>query len=51
MEFTHVGFEQTKKQFTFPLQNTSEVIEIELEPDDSQLGEVVVSTTRSSRSI
>lgn len=51
IEFSYVGFEKIKKAFTFPLKSLSEIIEIELEPNASQLGEVVVSTTRSSRSI
>ena len=51
IEFSYVGFAPTKKQFIFPLKNQMKIIEIELEPNASQLGEVIVSTTRSSRSI
>lgn len=49
--FRYVGYEEQKKAFVFPWSNPNEVFEIELEPKGTDLGEVTVSTTRSSRSI
>lgn len=51
IEFSYVGFEERKKEFLFPLPKADEVFEIELEPKGSELGEVIVQTTRSSRTI
>lgn len=51
IEFSYVGFQSLKKKFTFPLKNTADIIDIELEPGDTPLGDVIVTTTRSGRSI
>lgn len=51
IEFSYVGFEKTKKQFNFSLKKIYEIKIIELEPESSELEEVVVSVTRSSRTI
>lgn len=51
IEFSYVGFEKTKKQFNFSFKKIYEIKIIELEPESSELEEVVVSVTRSSRTI
>ena len=51
IEFRYIGYEEKILQLTFPLTNPKQIFEIELEPNASELGEVVVSTTRSSRTI
>lgn len=48
--FKHVGFEEISKLIKFPLDNDSLMV-IELKPTDEELETVVISTTRSSRSI
>lgn len=50
IEFSFVGYKTRERSFVFPLQSTS-IIEIDLIPDQTNLSEVVVSATRSSRSI
>ena len=50
VEFSFVGYKTKEKAFVFPLRSGT-VIEIDLTPDQTNLEEVVVSTTRSSRSI
>lgn len=50
LEFRFVGYKKKEKSFVFPLGSPS-VIDIALVPDGTNLGEVVVSATRSSRSI
>ncbi len=50
IEFSFVGYRRKEKSFVFPLRSNS-VIEIDLIPDETNLGEVLVSATRSSRSI
>ena len=50
IEFSYIGYETKQQKFTFPLLN-SEIISIFLENIVSELGEIVVSSTRSSRSI
>ncbi len=39
--FSYIGYRSTKKSFVFPLQST-QIIEIELVPDQTSLDEVVV---------
>lgn len=51
IEFSYSGYETLRKEYKFPLSNQSEIFEIELEQNAGGLGEVVVSSTRSSRSI
>jgi outer membrane receptor for ferrienterochelin and colicins len=46
-----LGFEEKKKVVSFPLSKPEQTIEFELEPKGAELGEVVVQTTRSSRTI
>lgn len=46
--FSYIGYETLEQTFTFPI---SETIEIELEPSEEELEEIVVTTTRSSRTI
>jgi len=48
--FSHVGFEETVIMLEFPLRSDS-IIEIELKETEHQENEVVVTSTRSSRSI
>lgn len=51
IEFTYSGYQPQRQRFTFPLINPNEVFEIDLESNTGGLDEVIVSTTRSSRSI
>jgi len=51
IEFRFIGYEDYKKVFKFPFADTTEFIEIALESNAAELGEVTVQTTRSSRSI
>lgn len=46
-----VGYDERKQQVTFPLANPNQVFTIQLEPRGTQLDEVVVQATRTSRSI
>lgn len=48
--FSHVGFEEKSMAFEFPMVNES-IMEIELEEDGHEEQEVVVTSTRSSRTI
>jgi iron complex outermembrane receptor protein len=50
IEFAYIGFETKQQKFTFPLLN-SDAMTVFLENVASELGEVVVSSTRSNRSI
>lgn len=45
-----LGYKQRESEYDFPLPN-ADTLTIELEPDTEELGEVTVSTTRSSRTI
>lgn len=47
--FTCLGYEKATRKFTFPLADGSEPVEVELEPDDEMLEEVVVESTRGTR--
>lgn len=51
IEFEYVGYEEKSITVTFPLQNPSEVFVVTLEPEEEELEEVQVSSTRSSRTI
>lgn len=51
IEFSYTGYEKKKKDFSFPMANPNEIFEIDLEQNPIELGEVMVSITRSSRSI
>ena len=46
--FSYIGYESLKQKITFPI---AETLEIELEASGEELEEVVVTTTRSSRTI
>lgn len=48
IEITYMGYEKTIKEFTFPLAY-DEAIVIKVEPDEETLQEVVVSSTRGTR--
>ncbi|MEW5799291.1 MAG: TonB-dependent receptor [Bacteroidota bacterium] len=48
--FSHIGFETVERSFTFPLSSHDEII-VELEEAAEELEEVIVTTTRTSRSI
>ena len=50
IEFSFVGYKTSEREFVFPLRSGN-IIDIDLIPDQTNLGEVVVSATRSSRSI
>jgi outer membrane receptor for ferrienterochelin and colicins len=51
IEFSFSGYEKKKKDFKFPLPKPNEIFEIDLEQSANNMEKVVVSTTRSSRSI
>ena len=51
IHFRYIGYNELKKEISFPLSNPNQIFEIALEPNASELNEVVVSTTRSSRTI
>ena len=51
IEFHYLGYEVKKQSFKFPFSNPDQVFEIDLAPNASELSEVVVSSTRSSRRI
>ena len=50
VQFSFVGYSTVKKTFNLP-QQSGLVVEIELEPDEEELEEVIVTTTRGSRNI
>ena len=50
IEFRYIGYQERKDTFDFPLTN-SEPIEILLKSEADELGEVVISSTRSTRTI
>ena len=51
IEFRYIGYDEKKEDVKFPLSKPNTVFDIELEPKGTDLGEITVSTTRSSRSI
>ena len=51
IEFSYSGYETKRRDFIFPQKNPGEIFEIDLEQNTTVLGEVVVSTTRNSRSV
>lgn len=51
LTFRSLGYETLKKTFTFPMQEGSMPVEIEMEPDEEMLDEVVVQSTRGTRTI
>ncbi|MFN0204587.1 MAG: TonB-dependent receptor [Bacteroidia bacterium] len=50
IEFRYIGYETRKEEFEFPLKN-SDLIAIFLESEADELDEILVSSTRSSRTI
>ncbi|MEY4875029.1 MAG: hypothetical protein RL708_178 [Bacteroidota bacterium] len=48
--FSYLGFEKLEKEFDFPISST-QLIEIEMQQDGTELDEIVVQTTRSTRTI
>ena len=50
VEFRYVGYKTKEREITFPLKN-DQTFEIDLKPEETNLDEIVVSATRSSRSI
>ena len=46
-----VGYDERNLTVTFPLTNSNQIFNVKLEPKGTQLDEVVVQTTRTSRSI
>ena len=48
IEVSYVGYEKTIKEFTFPLPSDSLIV-ITIEPDENELQEIVVSSTRGTR--
>lgn len=50
IQFRYIGYEEHEETFEFPLANT-EPIEILLKSEAVELGEVVISSTRSTRTI
>jgi iron complex outermembrane receptor protein len=50
IQFRYIGYEEHEETFEFPLANT-EPIEILLKSEADELGEVVISSTRSTRTI
>lgn len=51
LTFRSLGYETLKKTFTFPMQEGSMPVEIKMEPDEEMLDEVVVQSTRGTRTI
>ena len=51
IHFHYIGYAELKRDFVFPLTNPNQIFEIELEPNGTEMEEVVVSATRSSRTI
>ncbi|MGC9151165.1 MAG: TonB-dependent receptor [Microbacter sp.] len=51
VQFRSIGYTSRSKIFHFPQQSSNKIIEITLEPSSNSLDEVVVSITRSNRSI
>ena len=49
-EFSYVGYEKQTKTFDFPDDN-GKIVDILLSEDEGNLGEIIVSSTRSSRTI
>lgn len=50
IEFSFIGYQTKTRSFIFPLGN-ADTVEVKLEPSETNLDEVVVTSTRSSRSI
>ena len=48
IEVSYMGYEKTIKEFTFPLPSHSLIV-ITIEPDENELQEIVVSSTRGTR--
>lgn len=49
LTFRSMGYETLEKSFTFPMPVGNSLVEIELEPDGEMLEEVVVQSTRGTR--
>lgn len=47
--FSYIGYEPLQKTITLPLEDSEDVIEIELEEEENELEEVVISATRGTR--
>jgi outer membrane receptor for ferrienterochelin and colicins len=50
IEFRYIGYKTKNEEITFPLKS-DETFEINLKPEETNLDEIVVTATRSSRSI
>jgi iron complex outermembrane receptor protein len=50
VEFSHLGYESARRMFTFPLPD-GDTVEVLLESATAELEEIVVSSTRSTRTI
>lgn len=51
IHFRNVGYNELRKEISFPLANPNQVFEIELEPNTKELSEVIVQTTRTNSRI
>ena len=49
--FSCIGYETERKNYNFPLANPDEIIVISLEEDENELDEVVITSTRGTRTI
>ena len=49
--FSYLGYQQHKTKITFPLTDTSSTVNIELAPESHEMEEIIISSTRTSRSI
>lgn len=51
IEFTSMGYNKVGKEFQFPLTNPNQIFEIEMVANSKELGEVIISTTRTNSRI
>jgi len=49
IEISFIGFDKLNKVITFPLQHPEQTIEFDLDPEEDELAEVVVTTTRTNQ--
>lgn len=51
IRFSYVGYESLKRRFSFPIPAGQDIITLELHPAHEEMEEVVITSTRSTRSI
>ena len=51
IRFSFVNLKATERELTFPLKNPDAILKIELEPQEDELAEVTIQTTRTNQNL